>query len=270
MFPESLRIGFPKGIRHRPFSLAHRELISFSWVMSQGTRIAFGIVLLLGCAISSQRGAAPPDPDKDPEMATLLQEARTLIDAKKPQPAIEKCEKVIARFKEHYGTRKETIYCARTSAENLGYMLKAAAGSHSAIAISSTWSTAYFMKGFALLDLGRLAEAKSALERAVELSPWNSQYLSELGNIHQMEKNWAKAREAFAAAEEHAELSPAEAKAGDLARARRGLGYVFVELGQLDEAEKKYQQCLATDPNDKKAAKELEYVRALRARTKSR
>ena len=35
----------------------------------------------------------------------------------------------------------------------------------------------------------------------------------------------------------------------------------FVELGKLDEAEKKYQQCLAADPKDTKAAQELEYVR---------
>jgi Flp pilus assembly protein TadD len=55
----------------------------------------------------------------------------------------------------------------------------------------------------------------------------------------------------------------------ELARARRGLGYVLVEMGKLNEAEKKYQQCLAADPKDTKAAQELEYVRGLRAKTKS-
>ena len=126
------------------------------------------------------------------------------------------------------------------------------------------------MKGYALQDLSRLGEAKSAVQRAIELSPWNSQYLAELGEIYQLEKNWPKAKQAFEAAEEHAQLSPDDARAGELARARRGLGYVFVELGRLADAEKKYQQCLATDPKDTKAAKELEYVRGLRAKTKSK
>jgi hypothetical protein len=43
--------------------------------------------------------------------------------------------------------------------------------------------------------------------------------------------------------------------------ARRGQGYVLVEPGKLDEAEEKYQQCIAANPNDSKAKAELDYVR---------
>ena len=228
-------------------------------------------------AIHNQKGASPTDPDKDAEMSKLLQDARALIDGKKLPAAIEKCDKVIASFKTHYESRKEKVYCARTSAESLGYLLKTAAASakgtadkSNAIVLSSIWSDAYFMKGYALQDLGRMAEAKSAVQRAVELSPWNSRYLSELGNIYQIEKNWPKAKEAFETAEDQAVLSPDESKAEELGRARRGLAYVFVELGQLEKAEKKYQQCLSSDPKDKRAAQELEYVRGLRAKAKSR
>jgi tetratricopeptide (TPR) repeat protein len=91
-------------------------------------------------------------------------------------------------------------------------------------------------------------------------------YLSELGSIYKLEKNWPEAKKTFEAAEEHAALSPDDLKASELGLARRGLGYVLVELGQLAEAEKKYQQCLKDDPNDKKAAAELEYVRGLKAK----
>jgi tetratricopeptide (TPR) repeat protein len=238
--------------------------------MTPRIRIAFGILFLVGCAIQSQRAASPPDPDKDPQLLNLLTEARALIDGKKLQPAIEKCEKVIASFKAHYGNRKETIYCARTSAENLAYLLQAAADSRNAIAISATWSNAYFIKAYALQDLGRIAEAKSSLMVAIELSPWNSRYLSELGSIYVLEKNWTRAKEVFEKAEDQAPISPDDSKAEELGRARRGLGYVFVELGQLEEAEKKYQQCLTADPKDTKAAQELEYVRGLRAKAKSK
>lgn len=245
--------------------------------MTPRIRLVVAILLLLVCAAQSQRAATPANPDKDPELSNLLHEARALVDAKKPGPAIEICDQVIASFKAHYGKSKSRIYCAQTSTESLGYLALAAAAmtkgefdkdKKDTIALSSTWSTAYFIKAYALQDLGRLAEAKSVLQLALELSPWNSRYLSELGSIFVLEKNWAKAKEVFEKAEEHAPTAPDDSKAEVLGRARRGLGYVFVELGQLDEAEKKYRQCLAADPNDTKAARELEYVRGLRAKTK--
>jgi tetratricopeptide (TPR) repeat protein len=247
--------------------------------MTPGIRLVVRILFLLLCATQSQRAAPPanPDPDKDADLSKLLHEVRALVDAKKPQLAIEKCEQVIAAFKAHYGNSKSKIYCAQSSAENLGYLLMAAAAmdkgefdkdKKNAIVLSSTWATAYFFKAYALQDLGRIAEAKAVLQLALELSPWNSRYLSELGSIYVLEKNWTKAKEVFEKAEDQVPTAPDDMKAELLGRARRGLGYVFVELGQLDEAEKKYRQCLATDPKDTKAAKELEYVRGLRTKTK--
>ena len=221
-------------------------------------------------------GAASDNPDKDSQLPTLLEEARTLLTKKQPQAAIANCEKVIAAFKNHYANSKEKIYCARSSAESLGYLLQSAANmdkgkqaKKDAVVLSSTWASAYFLKGYALQELGRIAEAKSALILALELSPWSSLYLSELGSVYKLEKNWKDAKKTFDAAEEHAALSPDELKASELGLARRGQGYVLVELGQLAEAEKKYLQCLKDDPNDKKAAAELEYVRNLKAKTKS-
>lgn len=249
--------------------------------MKPGVRLLVRILFLLLCATPSQWAAAPanPDPDKDPDLSNLLYEARALVDAKKPQPAIKQCDHVITRFKTHYGNSKSKIYCAQTSAENLGYLVMAAAamnkgefdaGKKNAIVLSPTWSTAYYIKAYALQDLHRIPEAKAVLLLAIELSPWNSRYLSELGSIYVLEKNWTKAKEAFEKAEDQAPIASDDTKAEVLGRARRGLGYVYVELGQLDEAEKKYQQCLATDPQDIKAAKELEYVRDLRAKTNAR
>ena len=244
--------------------------------MTPGIRLVFGFVFCLAAALNLPGAdAASDDPDKDPQLPKLLQEARTLIDTKKPQAAIEKCDKVIALFQKRYANSKEKVYCAGSSAESLGYLMKAAAamsdgtfekGRKNAIVLSPTWASACFMKGFAFEEMRKLAEAKSAFEQALELSPWNSQYLSELAYLFAMQKDWAKAKEHYQAAEEHAPLSPDNTKAENLARARRGLGYVFVELGQLDEAEKKYQQCLKENPKDAKAAAELEYVRDLKAK----
>jgi hypothetical protein len=61
-----------------------------------------------------------------------------------------------------------------------------------------------------------------------------------------------------------------EVKADELGRTRDGMAYVLAELDKLDEAEKKYQQILKENPNDTKAAAELEYVRGLKAKSKSK
>ena len=149
-------------------------------------------------------------------------------------------------------------------------MLKAAVDKNNAIALSSTWSDAYFMKAYALQDLRRLGEAKATLQQALKMSPFNAQYLAEMGEIYALEKNWSKAEQLYREAEDNAPLSPQVSRSDDLARARRGLGYVLVELGKLDEAEKKYQQCLAANPNDAKAKAELQYVREQKAKRKAR
>jgi tetratricopeptide (TPR) repeat protein len=241
----------------------------------------FGLILRFGFFLALAAPdliAATNDPDKDPALPKRLEEARRLIDTKKPEAAIEKCDKIIALFNAHYANSEHKIYCARTSSEELGYLVKAGAdmnegkfdkGKKDAVVLSSTLSGAYFLKSYALQDLGKITEAKAAILSAVELSPWSSLYLCELGSVYKLKKDWIRAKEAFETAEGDAPLAPDNLKEAELALARRGVGYVLVELGQLDEAEKKYLQCLKDDPNDKKAAAELEYVRNLKAKTKS-
>jgi tetratricopeptide (TPR) repeat protein len=223
-------------------------------------------ILALIIATAVGLAAAGGDPDKDPQMMKLLQEARHNIDSKNPEAAIAKCDQVINAYKAYYGGSKKKILCARSPEESLGLMMKAAVDKNNAISLSFVWSDAYFMKAYALEDLGRMSEAKATLQQALKLSPFNAQYLAEMGQIYAREKNWSKAEQLYREAEDNAPLSPPEARAGDLARARRGLGYVLVELGKLDEAEKKYQECIATDPNDTKAKAELQYVREQKAK----
>jgi len=210
------------------------------------------------------------DPDKDPQMMKLLQEARHHIDGKNPAAAIAKCDAVISAYKAHYGDSKQKIFCARSPEESLLLMMKAAVDKNNAVALSFIWSDAYFIKAYASEDLGRMSEAKATLQQALKMSPFNAQYLAEMGQIYAREKKWSKAEQSYREAEDNASLSPSASKSDDLAKARRGLGYVLVELGKLDEAEKKYQQCIAANPNDTKAKEELQYVREQKARRKGR
>jgi hypothetical protein len=64
------------------------------------------------------------------------------------------------------------FYSARNPAETLFYTLDAAnSNKGSATVVSGNWSYAYYLKAYALLDLGRVSEAKVQLQRAVTLSP---------------------------------------------------------------------------------------------------
>ena len=179
--------------------------------------------------------AAGTDPEKDPQMMRSLQEARRLIDGREPAAAIAECDVVIRAYGEHYAGSKQRIFCGRTPEERLGEMLKAAVDKNNALALSSTWAEACFMKAYALQDLRRSDEAKTTLQQALKLSPFNAQYLAELGGLHGREKNWAKAEQLYREAEDDASLSPPAARAEDLARARRGLP-VFREGRHRGEA----------------------------------
>src|SRR5882672_5562636 len=95
---------------------------------------------------SSVAALAGGGPDKDPQMGKLLQEARHVLDSRNPTAAIPKCDAVINAFKEHYGNSQQKIFCARSSAESLGVLLKASVDKTNAIALSSTWSDAYFIR----------------------------------------------------------------------------------------------------------------------------
>jgi Flp pilus assembly protein TadD len=73
-----------------------------------------------------------------------------------------------------------------------------------------------------------------------------------------------------AAASAAREFSPPEAQNIELSRAWRGLGYVCVEQGKLDDAEKMYRQCLDLDAKDSRAVNELQYIQGVRAKSGAR
>jgi tetratricopeptide (TPR) repeat protein len=82
-----------------------------------------------------------------------------------------------------------------------------------------------------------------------------------------MRHDWPGALGYFNRARDTAPVFAPEGEAdAELARALRGIGYVDVELGKLDEAEAMYRRCLDIDPKDQKATGELGYVLNLKAK----
>ncbi len=175
-------------------------------------------------------------------------------------------EPTMAEFEKEYAGRAERVYCARSSVETLAYLTESASREKPAIVVSQAYAHAYYLKGYILVDRGQLDAALPFLLKAVELSPSNAQYLSELGHVYQSEKNWEKSLETFARAADAARrFSGTAGQSADLRRALRGQGYTLIELGRFDEAAKLYHQCLELDPGDATAKGELGYIEQQRA-----
>jgi tetratricopeptide (TPR) repeat protein len=212
-----------------------------------------------------QDGQQTPSQPDSSGLYRLLMEGRGLLEAGRPQEAIEESfDQVIAAYETRYDKSPKRIYCARSPAETVLYASLASSQKQETEILTSEWADAYLLKGYALLELGRVAEARTTIERAVALSPQNAQYQEELAFAYQTEKDLARAMALYESAAAAAEFSPKETKISDLTRALRGQGYILIEQGKLDEAEKKYRKCLELDPNDRGSKNELQYIEQLR------
>lgn len=227
------------------------------------------ISLLLALAAPLPAAAQPPAssaasvPDAAAQNA-LIERAVTLMHEKKNAEAIPLLDQVIGAEEKAYAGEKRQIYSARSGAESLMYMLEAAAARKEAVAVGPEWSLALFLKGFALVDSGSADAAGPLFERAVALSPANSQYLAELGEWHKSRREWDQAYARFKKAEDVAGLVSEHRRKPERSRALRGMGFVLIEQGKLDEAEKMFRKCLEIDPNDEGAKGELEFIRQQR------
>jgi len=230
---------------------------------------AFTVLFIAAVFVASVQAQDSPTPnDADAKLAQLLKEGAKLAEARKFKDAIERFDSVITAYEDRFRDSEDIVRCARWMGETMYYLLDAGKTEprRKVVGLSQTWADAYFMKAYVLVHVGQFAQAKPWLEKAINLSPSNSLYLSELGGIFQREKNWPMALLTFQSAERATEFSPANTKNFELSKAWRGIAYVLVELGRLDEAEGLYRKCLELDKNDARAANELRYIEKARAR----
>jgi Flp pilus assembly protein TadD len=229
--------------------------------------LLLGLLAQASCVTSVHPPRGSPA-DSDAEQVQLVQDATLAIESGMAEQAIDNAlDKVIAAFEQRYEHIGKQVYCARSLPETIYYMGDALRRKTDAIALAPVWCEAYKLKAYALFELHRDAQAHVALNKALAMSPENATFLEELGAAYEREKNWPKALETFQHAERAANtFSPAQAKDDEVARAWRGVAFVYVELGRLDDAEAIYLKCLALNKSDKRATNELRYVRDLRAK----
>lgn len=239
-------------------------------------RMGFALLALgWGAASYAQTTSAAPPPETsaqplvdDAAQEQLLPQAMEKIKAGQNADAINgPLEKIIHAYETAYARSKTKVYCAETMTEALLYSAIASSNHQDSVVLSKpTWAMAYYLRGYAYGSMNDLVHAEASLKQALALSPFNSQFLSELGNVYENEKNWSVALDTFQRADSAAEFSPPKQKIPLRCHALRGQGYVLVELHKLDEATQKYNACLSISPGDQRSIDELGYVRGLQAK----
>lgn len=221
------------------------------------------MVLLSGCASSPTKPLGDNQQTNTPQ--AFVDQGYTYLKTSKLNQAIAEFDSAIKLCGDFESDGKQ-VYTARTLAENLSYLTAAAATGVSAEVFDTACSDAFYLKGYALLDFGKLEEAEIHVQKAVTMAPNNAMYLAELGHIFQTKRNWEKALAYFTEAESAADIySPEQVKVSELCRAKRGMGFNLIELGKLDDAEKKFREALAYNAKDKTALSEIEYIKQLRS-----
>jgi len=237
--------------------------LALGFIGKQYMRIIVIVFALFISACATQQ--VEKTADSTPESEVVLAQGVEKLSNRKMNDAIADFDHVIAICEEQYADSEKRIYAARGMAETLFYLLKAVADEEEAIAVNTTCSDALYLRGYLALDFGDITSAEQYLKRAIDMAPANAIYLSELGHIYHAKRDWKNALDIFTQAEEVAEeYSPEDVKVQELSRAKRGVGYSLIELGDLDSAEIKFKECLEIDQNDQGALKELEYIAHLR------
>ena len=196
----------------------------------------------------------------------LLREGQKLLAKGKREIAIVNYfNPIIKDYERIYAYINKRLYSARTQEEYEFYKSSAKSENRLALVLSETWSLAYYLKAYALLELKELKLAKKSMQKALALAPSNSKYLSEMGHIYHLDKNMNSALKSYLLAEKSASFfSPKSLKKSELLRAKRGIGFSYTELNQLNRAENIYREVLAIDSSDKIAKRELKYIQELK------
>jgi len=217
--------------------------------------------------VTAPNGAVSTMPLELPQGDPRLDQARDFIAHGQPANALPLVDQVIADNEKRYRSNSRTVYySARTMEEGFVYSTLAGMTGRNGVVLNGDWMNAYFLKGFALVDLNRSDEAIRWFNKAADLAPMNSQVLAEQAEWYKAKRDWKKAYAGFESARSAAGFAGDDAKAREEGRAIRGMAFVRVEQGKLDDAERLLGDALKLDPADKRAREELDLIASMRKR----
>lgn len=126
--------------------------------------------------------------------------------------------------------------------------------------IGNAYPRAHYYMGFICVKRKQFDRAIAFLDRGQALEPTNPKFAFEkaLALVHTGRKD-----EALALYDQVTEIGP-HVSAHDLAVARRGRGFVLIEMDNFDGAETAFLSSLELEPNSEVALNELQYIHHLR------
>ena len=129
------------------------------------------------------------------------------------------------------------------------------------VSVENDWCDAMLVKGYALNELKRPAEAAQVLEALVRHDPNNAQYLIEYAYTVRVNGQLEQSLDLYKQAEKVAsKFSDRQGAAHWHAAALRGQGYAYTELQRWDDATKAYQRSFKYEPDNDIARNELQYI----------
>jgi len=183
-----------------------------------------------------------------------------MIHKHDPASAIAEADIVIADYKSRFNDAATIYVCAGSGPETIANLMIGGAAKQRTVAVSEDWCSAYFVKGYALIDLNRSDLAEPELRQATEMAPFNAHYLNEYAELFKLKHEWQKSYDLFSKALDVAPLNDESTRAAVTARSLRGMGYAKIELNELDEAERLMKQSLEFEPESAGARSELQYI----------
>lgn len=217
-------------------------------------------------AITTQSAQAhiPPFP---PESAQALEQATQALQNRDADKALPLLNNAIAHFEKTFADFPAPYYAAQNRVEALYYLMQAANNKEKTdvYVIDGGWAHLYYLRAFAHIEKGDLAAAQRDLDTLLKLSPANALAYNERGHLHSLRKDWQAAQADFQAAIDHNLTDNDHERDAINARARRGLAFVLIEEGKLDDAEAIYRELLQQNPNDSMSQSQLEYIRQQRS-----
>jgi tetratricopeptide (TPR) repeat protein len=215
--------------------------------------------MVTGAANASEANIQPGD---EADSAAIAQ-AYKLIGEKQATQALDLVTPLLTRFDAQIAQaeKKGMVFCGPTMMETILYATLPATQKMDGVVLGPEVCDALFAKSYALVELDRKPEALAVLQRLTALAPMHTQYFIELGYAYRINGRNDKAEEAYRAALEHADFAEDEkTKKRNRAFSQRGIGYMLVEKGDLEGAEKAYKQSLKDEPDSTVAKNELDFI----------
>ncbi|HWU04498.1 MAG TPA: hypothetical protein VN222_17290 [Novosphingobium sp.] len=209
-------------------------------------------------APAGQGQKAQPDPLDAPARAAMQ-----LLLQHKPQEAYDMLAGPRAEVDRRVAEDRKNglVYCAVSMTEAISYTLLGAAAKTRAKVLLPSACHVLYISAYAQSEMGHFDKGMALMEKLTDLAPQNSQYLSELGFAYQRSGQATKAMGMYERARDTADLAPTP----DLVKRRkavalRGIGYLLIDKGDLDGAEKAYRTSLEIDPGNPTATNELAVI----------